>query len=86
MFSLHVQSCMHLKLAVGLCLYLCLFSFVFLNVIFLLLTTGECLAWDLGSRSYSCRLGSSYPNEIVKKINYLYLSYRLPSDIRYSVI
>ena len=34
MFSLHVQSCMHLKLAIGLCLYLCIFSFVFLNVIF----------------------------------------------------
>ena len=28
MFSLHVQSCMHLKLAIGLCLYLCLFSFL----------------------------------------------------------
>ena len=35
-------------------------------MLFLLLATGECLAWDLGSRSYSCRLGSSYPNKVVK--------------------
>ena len=36
MFSLHVQSCMNAcaKLAIGLCLYLCPFSFVFLHVSF----------------------------------------------------
>ena len=64
MFSLHVQSCMHLKLAIDLCLYLCFCLFSFCS--FLLFATGECLAWDLGSRSYSCRLGSSYPNKVVK--------------------
>ena len=69
MFSLHLQSSMHLKLAIGLCLYLCLFSFVLLNIIFYLLATGECLEWDLGSRSYSCRWGSTYPNKVKVKLN-----------------
>ena len=42
------------------------FSIVFLNVIFTF-SYGRVPSMGLtGSRSYSCRLGSSYPNKVVK--------------------
>ena len=58
--KLHASKVGNWSVFVSVSFFVCVFC-----MLFLLLATGECLARDLGSRSYSCRLGSSYPNKVV---------------------
>ena len=60
--KLHASKVGNWSVFVSVSFFVCVFE-----CYFLLLTTGECLAWDLGSRSYSYRLGSSYPIKLLNK-------------------
>ena len=59
--KLHASKVGNWSVFVSVSFFVCVFE-----CYFLLLATGECLAWNLAFRSYSCRLGSSYPNRVVK--------------------
>ena len=59
--KLHASKVGNWSVFVSVSFFVCVFC-----MLFLLLATGECLAWDLGSRWYFCRLGSNYPNKVVK--------------------
>ena len=64
MFSLGVQSGMHLKVG-NWFVFVCVSFFVCVYVIFII-SYGRVPSMGLGSRSHSCRLGSSYPIKLLK--------------------